>query len=378
MYYKTLKIRLLPTPEQEELMWKHIYSSRFIWNYLLNIQNERKERHEYSLSSYDMIKLLPIIKKQQEYGWLKEVSNTSLQRVCCDLGWAFKKFFNKSARYPKFKTRKRSRDSFPICGSANDLYFLDNSVQIQKLGKIKYKTDYQLIKGRGSYQYANPRVSLNNGKWILTVGVKCENQTHNLNGKIGIDLGVKELAIVAFEDKQIIYHNINKNKKIKRLKHKIGHLQHIRSRKYKVNGSYEDTKNIIKINKQIKDIYYHIACIRNNYLHHITSEIVSLHPCRVAMEDLNIMGLVKNKRLATAIYDECFSEFIRQMKYKCEINNIDFVQADRFYPSSKTCSCCGHIKKNLKLTERTYKCDKCGFIIDRDYNAAINLMNYGT
>jgi putative transposase len=152
-------------------------------------------------------------------------------------------------------------------------------------------------------------------------------------------------------------------------------LQRNVARKYNTNGNYEKTKNILKAEKQIKELYYHISCIRKNYLHQTTHKLITLLPKRVVMEDLNVIGMMKNKCLSRAIGEQCFSEFIRQMKYKCEWNGIEFIQASRFFPSSKTCSCCGQIKRDLRLEDRVYKCD-CGNVIDRDYNAAINLMRY--
>ena len=173
--------------------------------------------------------------------------------------------------------------------------------------------------------------------------------------------------------------NINKIKRVIRLKKKMKYLQRKVSRKYesnKLDNKFIKTNNIIKLEKQIKKIYEKLANIRNNHLHQATSKIIKLLPCKVVMEDLNVVGMMKNRHLSKAIGEQCFGEFIRQMKYKCEFHEIEFIQADRFYPSSKTCSCCTNIKKDLKLKDRVYKCDKCGLEIDRDYNASINLMNY--
>ena len=150
---------------------------------------------------------------------------------------------------------------------------------------------------------------------------------------------------------------------------------------YKTYGKvYEDkwhkSNNILKTEEQIRKIHNKLSNIRKNYIHQTTHEIIEIKPKKIVMENLNVSGMMKNKHLSKAIQEQCFYEFIRQVKYKCEWNGIEFEQADRFYPSSKTCSCCGHVKKNLKLKDRIYVCDKCGTIIDRDVNAAINLMNY--
>ena len=205
-----------------------------------------------------------------------------------------------------------------------------------------------------------------------------ENQVNlNENLSIGIDLGVKDLAICS---NGMVFKNINKTKSVKKLKKKLKRLQRQVSRKYeanKVGNKYIKTNNIIKLEKQIKLIYRKLSNIRLNHIHQATNAIIKQCPYRIVMEDLNISGMMKNRHLAKAIQEQCLYDFRRQMKYKCEFNGIEFVQADRFYPSSKTCSCCGYIKKNLKLKDRVFICDDCGLTIDRDYNASLNLMNYG-
>ena len=377
MYYKSLKIRLYPTPEQEILMWKHIHASRFIWNYMLSVQKERYAKGEKHLTAFDMNYLLTSLKKQDEYNWLNEISYKTLSTTCSYLHKAYKAFFEKRASLPKFKKRKNSKISFPIESSIGNFYFIKDLVYVQKIGKIKYRTSYNLPQGR-KQKFVTPRISYCNGKWILSVGIKCDNQaSHHLSGKMGIDLGVKELAIVAYNNQNFIFHNINKTKRVKNLKRKLAYLHKKVSRKYKVNGNYEKTKSILKTEAQIKEICYHISKIRENYIHQITHQLISLYPERIVMEDINISGLMKNKFLSAAIQEQCFYEFIRQIKYKCLRNGIEFIQANRFYPSSKTCSCCGNIKKDLTLSDRVYVCNQCGFTIDRDINAAINLMNYG-
>ena len=197
---------------------------------------------------------------------------------------------------------------------------------------------------------------------------------------MGIDLGIKELAVVAFGNEKYVYHNINKTKKVREIKKRIKHIQKSISRKYKEskkkNGKYITTSNIEKEKKKLRRLHRKVANIRNNYIHQTTHSLVSLMPCRVVMEDLNVLGMMKNRHLSKAIQEQCFYEFIRQMEYKCSWNGIEFEQAYRFYPSSKTCSNCGAIKEDLKLSDRTYVCSECGFMIDRDFNAAINLMKY--
>ena len=374
---KSFKARIYPTKSQEALIWKHIGSCRFIWNYMLSEQEKLYDLGERHLSAFDMINLLKPLKNDGEHEWLYEVSNRSLQIACQDLDKAYKSFFKKQSGFPKFKSRKRSKPNYPICTTG--FYFNEGKVQIQKLGKVKYKTDFDLPQGRDA-KFSNPRISFINGKWILTFGMECENQTPELTEKrVGIDLGIKDLAVVAIDNESAVFHNINKSRSVRKLKRKIIYLQRSISRKYeqnRVGNKYFKTNNILRQEIKLRRLHARLSNIRSNYIHQCTHYIVSKLPCRVVMEDLNVSGMMKNEHLSKAIQEQCFFEFIRQMKYKCEWNGIEFIQVSRFYPSSKTCSNCGCIKHDLKLSDRTYSCSECGFVIDRDLNAAINLMKY--
>lgn len=376
---KGYKIRIFPTEEQERKMLQHIGCCRFIWNYMLDIQEKTHDNKEKYLSAFDMMNLLTPLKKDGEHDWLYEVSNKSLQRTCRDLHDSFKNFFNKISGHPKFKSKKRDKPSYPI--NSEDFYFKDYKfLNIEKVGKVKYKTDFRFVIGKGVGKYYNVRVSNKNGKWFVAFGIECENQVHQLtNMPMGIDLGIKDLAVVEYNNKQIVFNNINKSKKMKILKNKLTHVNRSISRKYEQNkqgNKFIKTNNIIKEENKLRMLYAKISNIRHNYIHQTTHKLISLLPNRVVMEDLNVSGMIKNRHLSRAISEQCFYEFIRHMKYKCEWNGIEFVQADRYFPSSKTCSGCGCIKSNLKLSDRTYACNECGLVIDRDYNAAINLSRY--
>lgn len=376
---KSFKVRLYPTKEQEQLMWKHIGSARFIYNYMLAKQKELYKSGEKHLSHFDMTNLLTPLKNDGEHGWLYEVSNTTLQRVCGDLNEAYKNFFEKKTKFPKFKSKKKSKHNFPI--DQRRLWFDERGfTHIIKIGKVKFKTDFDIPVGTG-YKFTNPRISNICGKWILSFGMECENQTPVLNDySVGIDLGVKDSAIVAYNDKKLVFQNINKSKQIRSFEKRMKHLQRSISRKYETNkqgNRYIKTKNIEREEDKLRKLYARISNIRNNFIHQSTHKIVSLLPSRVVMEDLNVRGMMKNRHLAKAVQEQCFYEWIRQMKYKCEWRGISFVQVNRFYPSSKTCHNCGCIKCNLKLSDRTFVCDECGYVEDRDYNAALNLMSYG-
>ena len=374
---KSYKIRLYPTKEQEKKMWEHIYACRYVWNHMLALQELRYKNSEKHLSRYDMIRCLTSLKKEDDKLWLKEVSNASLQIICTDLSKAYDRFFKKLSRHPKFKTRKKSQPNFPI--RDDRMWFDGVYVKIEKIGKVKYKTDFEIPLGTGN-KFTNPRVLYKNGKWLLGFGMECENQAFVLTDKpMGIDLGIKETMTVAYGNESIVFHNINKSRSIRLLNKQMKHLQRSISRKYEQNrqsNKFVKTRNIERAEERLRRLYARLTNIRNNYNHQCTHKLVSLLPSRVVMEDLNVQGMMKNKHLSKAISEQCFYEIIRQMKYKCEWNNIPFYQVDRFYPSSKTCCKCGCVKKDLKLSDRTYICSECGNVIDRDLNAAINLQKY--
>ena len=372
---KSFKIRLLPTEEQEILMWKSIGCSRFAYNWALNRCTELYQQGvKYNMSN--IRKEFTQLKKQDEFKWLNEVSITTMVESMRNLDKAFKQIFKIKQGYPKFKTKRKSRQSFYV--RYDRLYFLDNICNIEKIGKVKYKTNYNIPQGKNVCKFSNPYCSYDGKYWYLSFGFEVEENQTTLNKdlSIGIDLGIKDLAICS---NGMVFKNINKSKKVRKLKKRLKRLQRQVSRKYEANkqgDKFIKTNNIIKLEKRIKLLHRKLSNIRNNHIHQATNKIIKLKPYRVVMEDLNVKGMMKNKHLSKAIQEQGFYEFIRQMKYKCEFNGIQFIQADRYFPSSKLCSCCGSIKKDLKLKDRIYKCD-CGNIIDRDLNASINLSNYG-
>ncbi len=379
---RSFKIRLLPNEQQQELLWKHANCSRFIWNFGLAYQENLFKNNQKHLSGYDLKKVVTQIKKQDKYSWLNDISAQTLNNTILDLDDAYKRFFKKQNRKPKFKKKNKCKIKFPV--RTDCIYFNSLVVNIEKIGKVKYQTNYNLPQGRNVCKFTNPRIKYENNKWILSFGMEHNNQVQKLtNNSMGIDLGVKDLAVVSYNNEKLVFNNINKTNRLKSLKNKLKHLQRNVSRKYEtnnINNIFENkwfkSKNIIKTQNQINKIYNKLSNIRKNYIHQITRELINKLPKRITMEDLNVIGMMKNKHLSKAIQEQCFYEFIRQMKYKSEFYGIEFILADRFYPSSKLCSDCGYIKKDLKLSDRIYKCEHCGLEIDRDKNASINLMNY--
>ncbi|MBR1728381.1 MAG: transposase [Selenomonadaceae bacterium] len=385
---RAVKIRLLPTPEQEILFWKSAGVARWSYNYFLS-ENE-KLYQEYlkndktgnkSISEGKIRKHINNVLKKTTHKWLSEVSSNVMKQAVKDANIALQRFFKESSGYPRFKSRHKSKISFYV--NYESLKRLANGFQGERLGYIK--TAYPLPKIKG--HYSNPHISFDGKHWYLSVGFEVKTKEVELTGKsIGIDLGVKDLAVVSNGK---VYGNINKTRRIKQLKKRLKREQRKVSRKIEGNIKSRDSKrrptfkrplrecrNIQRQNQKIRLIYKKLTDIINNYLHQTTTEIVKAKPSRIVMENLNVSGMMKNRHLSKAIAEQKFYEFKRQIKYKCEMYGIEFVEVDRFYPSSKTCSHCGHVKVDLKLSDRIYKCAECGLTIDRDLNAAINLANY--
>lgn len=363
-------------------MWQHVGCCRFVWNYMLDLQQKRHEAGEKHLSGFDMCKVLTPLKNDGEHDWLYDVSNSSLQTTCQDLANAYSKFFKKQGGFPKFKSRKTDRPSFPVNNTS--FYMKDSKhCNIQKIGKVKIRHDKGLPIGNKACKFYNPRVSYNEAKkwWMVAFVMDVEVEDSDLTDDLmGIDLGVKDLANVAFGDENFVFHNINKSKRVRTLERKKRHIQRNISRKYEASkkrtGRYEKTNNILREEQKLRKVQERLNGIRWNYTHQTTAALIKKRPKKVTMEDLNVKGMMKNRHLAKSIADQRFYEFLRQMEYKCDWNGIEFQKADRFFPSSKTCSCCGAKRKDLKLKDRVFVCHECGLTIDRDYNAALNLKKY--
>jgi putative transposase len=365
------KVRLYPILEQEQQMWKSAGIKRFAYNWTLTKQQENYKNGGKFISDGNLRKDFTQLKKQEEYLWLNEVSNNIPKQAIKDACTAYMRFFKKQASFPKFKSKKHEIPSF-----YNDnvkLKVKKDSVLLEKVGWVKIKEKIPLVR-----KYTKPTVSYDGKYWYLSVGIEQQESNIELtNTVLGIDVGIKDLAITSNLD--LKFKNINKTKKVKKIEKKKRRLQRKVSNKYlknKKGESYHKTSNIKKLEKQIRLVQRKLNGIRKNHLHQATNKIVKTKPSKVVMETLNISGMMKNKHLSKAIQQQNLYEFKRQMKYKCEFNGIEFVEADKWYPSSKTCSECGHIKKSLSLSERTYICEECDCIIDRDYNAAINLSRY--
>lgn len=366
---KSVKIRLIPTPEQEQLFWQSCGAKRFAYNWGLA---RTQELYEQGVKYNKIAVRKEFNEYKKQFDWIGNISAQVTANAFEDLDTALKRFFKKETEFPKFKSKRRDRPSFYV--RYDHINFDKNTVKFEKAGKVKYSSNYKIPQ---LPKYVSPTCSFDGKYWYLSFGYECESQAPEHNDLvIGIDLGVKELAVMSHKDEAV--KNINKTKEVRRLKKKFKRLQRRVSKKYELNkqgNKFIKTRNIVKLERKIKCIDRRLTNIRNNHIHQATASVIRDNPKRVVMEDLNVSGMMKNRHLTKAIQEQKLYEFIRQMKYKCEWNGIEFVQVDRFYPSSKMCSNCGCIKSDLKLRDRVYRCE-CGLVIDRDKNAAINLSRY--
>lgn len=381
---KSIKVMLIPNNKQKTKLFQCFGVSRFAYNWTLGKQQENYKNGGKFISDNDLRKEFTQLKKTKEYEWLNRYSNNISKQAIKDACDSYKKFFKGYSKFPKFKSKKKSRPSFYVDNIK--IQFTDTRVKLEKISnstkKNKAKLNWIRLAEKGRIptdcKYSNPRVTFDGINFWISVGIEVEESTEvPTNNGIGIDLGIKDLAICSDNN---TYKNINKTKEVKRLKKKKRRLQRKVSRKYLINKKgvcYYKTSNIIKLENQLLKLNHRLTNIRHNYLHKITSEIINRKPMFIALEDLNVTGMMKNKHLAKAIQDQSFYEFKRIISYKANWNNIKIIEVPRFYPSSKTCSECGSIKKDLKLSDREYICLECGCVIDRDYNASINLMKYG-
>lgn len=381
---KSIKVMLIPNNKQKTKLFQCFGVNRFAYNWTLGKQQENYKNCGKFISDNDLRKEFTQLKKTKEYEWLNRYSNNISKQAIKDACDSYKKFFKGYSKFPKFKSKKKSRPSFYVDNIK--IQFTDTRVKLEKISnstkKNKAKLNWIRLAEKGRIptdcKYSNPRVTFDGINFWISVGIEVEESTEMpTNNGVGIDLGIKDLAICSDNN---TYKNINKTKEVKRLKKKKRRLQRKVSRKYLINKKgvcYYKTSNIIKLENQLLKLNHRLTNIRHNYLHKTTSEIIKRKPMFIALEDLNVTGMMKNKHLAKAIQGQSFYEFKRIISYKANWNNIKIIEVPRFYPSSKTCSECGSIKRDLKLSDREYICLECGCVIDRDYNASINLMKYG-
>lgn len=369
----SIKIRLEPNNRQNSKMIGSAGVARWTYNWVIARQEENYKNGGKFLSDSELRKELTQLKKTEEFNWLNKYSNNITKQAVKDGCDAYKKFFKKLSDKPKFKSRRKSKPAF--YQDTEKTKFSDTHVRLEKIGWVRLSEKEKISPNT---KITNPRVTYDGLHWYISVGIEVPDEEVELTGEsIGIDMGLKDLAIVSNIEKP--YGNINKTKRIKKLEKRLRRLQRKVSRKYlknKKGGSYSKTSNIIKTEKEIIKVHRKLDNIRTDYRHKITNEIVKTKPSRIVMESLNVVGMMKNKHLSKAIQKQGFYEFKAMIAYKSKRQGTVFVEADKWYPSSKICSCCGYKKPKLSLSERTYKCESCGAEIDRDKNASINLSRY--
>lgn len=381
---KTIKIQLCPNNYQRSKLFQTAGVARFAYNWALGYEKSNYEQGNKFINDIDLRRIFTMEKKSPELSWLNDYSNNATKQAIKDACLAYKRFFNKQGQFPKFKSKRRSKPSFYV--DTFKIQFTETHVKLEKLVNSRKANRQRLNWIRlaehdripSNAKYFNPRVTYDGLNWWISVGVDVPDSSETpTNQGIGIDLGVKDLAICS---DGLTYKNINKSRKLKKLAKKKRRLQRKVSKKCQKNkegGRYRKTRNLIKSEKQLLKVSRKLTNIRHNYIHQVTSEIVNRKPKFIVLEDLNVSGMMKNHHLAKAVQDQSFYEFRRILTYKCEWNNISLIIADRFFPSSKTCSCCGNINHSLTLKDRTFICPECGLTIDRDLQAAINLADYG-
>ncbi|MGU8575049.1 RNA-guided endonuclease InsQ/TnpB family protein [Clostridium perfringens] len=387
---RAYKMEINPTDEQKSKIHRTIGVSRFIYNFYIARNKEIYEREGKFVSGIDFSKWLnnEYIHNNQEMNWIKEVSSKATKQAIMNGDKAFRDFFKKDKGFPKFKKKKNQdvKAYFPK-NNKTDWTLERHKVKIPTLGWVRLKEfgyipTNSIVKSGTVSQKADRYylsilveerdIEISNGN----TGIKIFN--HNNEG-VGIDLGIKEFAVCS---DGIKFKNINKTSTVKKVEKKLKREQRKLSRKYEslkirnknIKEGRATRQNIQKQIVKLQKLHQRLANIRTDYINKIVSSIIKQKPSYITIEDLNVKGMMKNKHLSKAIASQKFFEFKNKLVFKCKQNDVELRVVDRFYPSSKTCSNCGKVNKDLKLSDRLYRCD-CGFTIDRDLNASINLKN---
>ena len=364
---KTYKVKLKLNNKQKTRLFKNASVSRFAYNLTLEIQEENYKKGNKFLSDSEVRKIITK-RKQNDLAWLYDYNCDIVKQAVKDACRAYKKFFNKKAKKPKFKSAKLTKPSFYVDGWK--LKIENGYIKIPLCTKIKlYEKDY-IPEG---LNYQNPRITFDGIYWWLSVGLPIEIEQYELTDEIiGIDLGLKELATCS---NGMVFHNVSKSKEYRKF---LKQKQRQVSRKYEMNkqgNKFIKTSNIKKLERRIQKKRIKLDNIKKDYFHKSSTALVRTKPKAIVLEDLNVAGMRKNKYLSHSLQETSISTFKQMLINKAESHGIEVVLADRFYPSSQICSHCGS-RRSIKLSERTYKCPVCGLEIDRDLNASINLKHY--
>ena len=378
---KSFKTEINPTEEQKVRIRKTIGTCRFIYNFYLAHNKDLHESGKKFMSSSQFRVWLnnEYLPSHPEYSWIKEAYSKSVTQAVNNGQTAFENFFKHKSAFPKFKKKGRSDVKiYFVRNNPKDCLCERHRIKIPSLGWVRIKEKGYIPTTKSGYVIKSGHVSIKADRYYVSVLIEIpDRRTANNSSKgIGIDLGLKDFAIVSNGK---TYKNINKSARLKKLEKKLVREQRSLSRKYEniKKGESTQKRNIQKQRLKIQKLHHRIDNIRTDYINKIIAEIVKTKPSHITIEDLNVSGMMKSRHLSKEVASQKFYEFKTKLLAKCRENGIELRIVDRWFPSSKTCHCCKSIKKDLKLSDRIFRCD-CGYIEDRDFNAALNLRDATT
>ena len=378
---KSFKTEINPTEEQKVKIRKTIGACRYIYNFYLAHNKELHDNGEKFMSgkSFSVWLNNEYLPQNPDKLWIKEVSSKSVKRSIENGCIAFTRFFKHQSAFPNFKRKGKSDvKMYFVKNNPKDCRCERHRINIPSLGWVRMKEKGYFPTTKDGYVIKSGHVSIKADRYYVSVLIEIPNNkiANNSNKGIGIDLGLKDFAIVSNGK---TYKNINRSTRIKKLEKQLIREQRSLSRKYENLKKGESTQraNIQKQRLKVQKLHHKMDNIRTDYINKTIAEIVKTKPSYITIEDLNVKGMMKNRCLSKAVASQKFYEFRTRLKAKCDENGIELRVADRFYPSSKTCHHCGSVRKNLKLSDRIYRCE-CGYVADRDLNAALNLKDAKT
>ena len=378
---KSFKTEIHPTEEQKARIRRTIGTCRYVYNFYLGHNKALHDDGEKFMTgkSFSLWLNNEYIPDNPDKTWIREVYSKAVKKSIEDGCAAFTRFFKHQSDFPKFKKKGKSDvKMYFVRNNPKDCQCERHRLKIPTLGWIRIKEKGYIPTTKDGYMIRSGTVSVKAGRFYVSVLVEIPdvNINNNLNEGIGIDLGLKDFAIISNGK---TYRNINKSAGLKKLEKQLIREQRSLSRKYENLKKGESTQraNIQKQKLKVQKLHHKMDNIRTDYINKTIAEIVKTKPSYITIEDLNVKGMMKNRCLSKAVASQKFYEFRKRLKAKCDEKGIELRVADRFYPSSKTCHHCGSIRKNLKLSDRIYRCE-CGYVADRDLNAALNLKDAKT
>ena len=378
---KSFKTEINPTEEQKARIRRTIGTCRYVYNFYLGHNKALHDNGKKFMTgkSFSLWLNNEYIPDNPDKTWIREVYSKAVKKSIEDGCTAFTRFFKHQSDFPKFKKKGKSDvKMYFVRNNPKDCQCERHRLKIPTLGWVRIKEKGYIPTTKDGYMIKSGTVSVKAGRFYVSVLVEIPdiNIDNNSNEGIGIDLGLKDFAIVSNGK---TYRNINKSAGLKKLEKQLIREQRSLSRKYENLKKGESTQraNIQKQKLKVQKLHHKMDNIRTDYINKTIAEIVKTKPSYITIEDLNVKGMMKNRCLSKAVASQKFYEFRTRLKAKCDENGIELRVADRFYPSSKTCHHCGSVKKNLKLSDRIYRCE-CGYVADRDFNAALNLKDAKT